>query len=120
MNVLLDMNLSYTHVPTLNQAGFNARHWSDVGSHDALDSEIVTWAAENDCVIITHDLDFGSILATLRLDGPSVILLRCGDTISHALTGVIIGVLRQFRDQLESGSLIVVDEFKTRVRILPL
>ena len=66
MKLLVDMNLSPHWVPLLVKAGMQARHWSEVGKPDASDLEIFDYAALNDYVILTYDLDFGAILAVGR------------------------------------------------------
>ncbi len=57
MKLLLDMNLSPSWVDFLENAGFQSVHWSNIGSHDAPDKEIMTWAKANGYVVFTHDLD---------------------------------------------------------------
>jgi predicted nuclease of predicted toxin-antitoxin system len=63
MKLLIDMNLSPRWVASLNQAGWEAVHWSSVGKGNELDSEIMRYAAEQNYVVLTHDLDFSAILA---------------------------------------------------------
>ena len=72
MRVLLDMNLSPHWVPVLANAGHEVEHWSSIGPATATDQQIVEYAIDNACVIITHDLDFGILLATGGLGAPSV------------------------------------------------
>jgi predicted nuclease of predicted toxin-antitoxin system len=64
MNLLVDMNLSPRWVEFLQEAGWKAVHWSAVGRAKAPDAEIAAYAAQHDFVILTHDLDFGAILAS--------------------------------------------------------
>ena len=64
MKLLVDMNLSPRWIPFLLDAGREAVHWSTVGRADATDSEIMAFAAANDYVVLTNDLDFGAILAS--------------------------------------------------------
>ena len=45
----------------------------------ATDSEILAWAAADDMVILTHDLDFTAMLAVNRRTSPSVVQIRCED-----------------------------------------
>jgi len=71
MKVLLDMNLAPRWVEFLELAGLPAAHWSDIGAADATDAEIMSHARDNGCWVITHDLDFGSILAASQSDGPA-------------------------------------------------
>jgi predicted nuclease of predicted toxin-antitoxin system len=120
MKVLVDMNLSPEWGPVLEQAGWKAVHWSNLGSFHAADSEIMAWAKQNDCVVFTHDLDFGTMLALTQADGPSVIQVRTQDVTPAAIGKLVTNALRQFQAELERGALIVVDEAKVRARILPL
>jgi predicted nuclease of predicted toxin-antitoxin system len=65
-------------------------------------------------------LDFGSILAITRADSPSVIQVRTQDVTPSYLEKIIIDALKRYELELKSGSLIIIDENKLRVRILPL
>ena len=57
------MNLSPRWVGAFIDAGFEAVHWSAVGSTNAPDEDIMLYAMQNELVIFTHDLDFGTLLA---------------------------------------------------------
>jgi len=120
MNLLLDMNLSPRLIGVLERHGHACTHWTSVGDLEADDHTIMKWAIENDHVVLTHDLDFGAILATTQGTGPSVIQIRTQDILSESFRVLLVRVLREFRKQLEAGALIVVDESRSRVRILPL
>ena len=63
MRLLVDLNLSTRWVPVLQEAGFDAVHWSPIGRLDAADTEVMAHAVANDLVVLTQDLDFGAILA---------------------------------------------------------
>ena len=63
MKLLVGMNLSPRWIPFLSGAGWEATHWSAVGKANASDSEIMTFAAANEYVVLTNDLDFAAILA---------------------------------------------------------
>ena len=64
MTVLIDMNLSPRWVTALAVAGISSLHWASVGTLNAPDPEIMAYARERGWVILTQDLDFGTILAT--------------------------------------------------------
>lgn len=64
MKILIDMNLPPSWVQVFRQENWEAYHWSAVGSPTAPDSEILEWATDNGCVVFTHDLDFGALLAS--------------------------------------------------------
>lgn len=120
MNILVDMNLSPEWISVLQEAGHNALHWSTVGAGSAPDPEIMAWARDHDHVVFTHDLDFGAILAATGVNCPSVIQVRTEDVTPEYLKDMLLPILHQFEHYLAQGALIVVDEEKSRVRILPL
>lgn len=66
MKILVDINLSPLWIPFLTGEGFTAIHWSQVGKATAADAEILDYAAAGSFVILTHDLDFGTLLAKRR------------------------------------------------------
>jgi len=119
MKLLIDMNLSPEWVEVLQQGGWDTVHWSSVGDPCATDSTIMEWARTNGYVVFTHDLDFGTLLATTRAQGPSVVQVRTQDVMPQSLGSRMIQILRQHQATLEKGALVTVDETKSRVRILP-
>jgi predicted nuclease of predicted toxin-antitoxin system len=114
------MNLSPRWIDILSAAGFSAIHWSSVGAVTATDRDIMAWAAANDCVVVTHDLDFSAILAATHGAKPSVVQIRA-DNLGPALIGEpLIAALRQMEGELEAGALLTVDTHRTRLTLLPL
>ena len=119
MKLLIDMNLSPQWVLLLQEAGWDAVHWSSIGAPSAPDNELFKYALSNGYVILTHDLDFGAILAATRANGPSVVQVRCQDVTPNHLSPLLLSALQQFQKHAEEGALITVDENRTRARILP-
>ena len=78
------------------------------------------WARANDYVVFTHDLDFGTVLALTQAESPSVIQVRTQDVTPTHLESLLIEVLVKYESELEGGALMVLDEGRSRVRILPL
>ena len=78
------------------------------------------YARVNSFIVFTHDLDFGTILALTQAESPSVIQVRTQDILPSHLAKIVVSVLRENEALLEQGALIVVDEGRARVRILPL
>jgi len=70
--------------------------------------------------VITHDLDFGAILAATKAVGPSVVQVRMQDVLSRRFEETLVATLQQFQEQLEDGALVSVDEAAARVHLLPL
>ncbi len=119
MRLLVDMNLSPLWVGFLRSEGFDAVHWSTVGAPDAPDSELMIWALAHGCVVLTHDLDFGILLALTNASGPSVLQVRVADPLPSSVGADVARVLHMRSDVLASGALITVDTLKSRVRVLP-
>ena len=120
MRVLVDMNLSPRWVETLSARGIPTVHWSSVGDPGARDRVIMEWARANGHVVLTHDLDFGTILAATGSDGPSVVQVRTSDPFPERIGGRVAEALKQNEGLVEAGALIVIDEQRERIRILPL
>ena len=120
LKLLIDVNLSPQWVASLRNRGFESIHWSTVGPCNAFDEQILAWAREHGYIVFTHDLDFGTLLALTRAAGPSVIQVRAQDVMPTHLIDLIASVLDAHASELEAGALVVVDEKRLRVRILPL
>jgi predicted nuclease of predicted toxin-antitoxin system len=87
---LIDMNLSPRWVAVFGEAGIEAAHWSNVGAADASDSEILGSTSANDYVVLTHDLDFGTILAITQSKKPSVVQIRAGNVSPDSIARQVI------------------------------
>lgn len=120
MKILIDMNLSPDWERILHDAGHQATHWSRIGPINAPDQELLRWAKENQCIVLTYDLDFGAILAASKADSPSVLQVRTQDVSPERLQSLILESLDQFHDQLKQGVLISINDQKTRAKILPI
>jgi len=66
MRLLIDMNLSPELCARFSALGHEAVHWSSLGDYNAPDIAIMAHATANAFVVLTHDLDFGAILAATR------------------------------------------------------
>lgn len=119
LQIVIDMNLSPDWVPFLKAHGWNVEHWSAIGDPRATDMEIMTWSVANDRIVFTHDLDFGTLLALTHATGPSVLQVRAQDVFPDHLGAIVTAALRQHESDLAAGALVVVDEAKSRVRVLP-
>jgi predicted nuclease of predicted toxin-antitoxin system len=118
--VLVDMNLSPVWVDWLAERGLSAVHWSAVGNPRASDRTVLAWAAEHRHVLLTHDLDFGSILAAAGSTAPSVLQVRARDVTPEGVGASVLNALRHCESDLSRGALVAVDEESMRLRLLPL
>ncbi len=71
-------------------------------------------------MILTHDLDFGTILAVSQASAPSVIQIRTQNLLSLDFDTLLIKVLKQFANELKNGALITVEPNRAKVKILPI
>jgi len=120
IQILIDMNLSPDWVDELAAHGRPSVHGSTTGDPRATDREIMDWARSNGYVVFTHDLDFGTMLALTHATGPSVIQVRGQNVLPDHMAPIVLAALNQHESELATGALVVVDEARSRVRILPI
>ena len=120
IQIVIDMNLSPDWVDVLSKRGWTSVHWSAVGDPRATDREIMDWARSNGYVVFTHDLDFGTMLALTHASGPSVLQVRGQNVLPDHMAPTILAALKHHETDLAASALVVVDESKSRVRVLPI
>lgn len=107
-------------VQYLSESGHDAVHWAQIGAHDAPDAEVMNWAAAEDRVLLTSDLDFGANLASSGNSRPSVVQLGT-DLLGPSEAGPeLLDALARLETELGAGALLSVDAKRARVRVLPL
>ena len=119
MRFLLDMGLGRSTAIFLRTQGHDAVHLRDQGLQRMEDEEIVDKASNENRVIITHDLDFGRLIALSQNRMPSVITLRLANMQADNVNLYLTQVLAKFSNELETGALVSVHEQAIRVRQLP-
>jgi len=116
---LVDMGLSVSVVKYLTDQGHDGLHLRDLSLQRIEDHAIVFKALEEDRVILTHDLDFGRIVALSGARVPSVITFRLTDMRPNSVIRLLDQVLRTLSAQIGSGAMITVSDRNIRVRTLP-
>ena len=114
------MNLTPAWVEYFGQRSIEAVHWSTVGDPKAADPVIMEYARQNGCIVFTHDLDFGNVLAVTRAAGPSVIQVRTEDPVPEIIGELVLAALSEYANHLSRGALITIEPDKRRARILPI
>jgi predicted nuclease of predicted toxin-antitoxin system len=104
----------------LSKLGIEASHWSAVGVANATDREITEYARQHDLIVLTNDLDFGSILAATNGEKPSVVQVRSAELRPEVIGGSVVSAIRQVEEELKRGALLTIDPNKSRLRLLPL
>ncbi len=120
MRFLADMGVSPLTVKVLSEEGYDAVHLSEQGLFRMTDSEIMVKAKQESRIVLTFDLDFTDLLATSRDNLPSVIIFRVKNTLPNFITSRLLTVLSECRENLRNGAIIIVEDYRYRVRNLPL
>ena len=120
IQIVIDMNLSPDWVDALSKHGWTSVHWSAVGDPRPPDREIMDWARAHNHVVFTHDLDFGTMLALTHASGPSVIQVRGQNVLPSHMEPIVVTALKQHEIDLAGCALVVIDESKSRIRVLPI
>jgi len=119
MKFLLDMGISPSVTKFLNSLGHDAVHLLDLQMARAHDQAIVELARLQTRIILTHDLDFGALMAASGRQLPSVIIFRLGDMRPLNVAKYLELLLIHYADDLMVGAILSVNEQRVRVRRLP-
>ena len=120
VKILLDMNLSPSWIACLESGGHSVVHWSSIGSHSALDTEIMAWARENGYIVFTNDVDYGALLFATAAASPSVIQIRTEDIRPPSAQHAVLFALQAAAEDLSAGALVTIDPRRLRISTLPL
>jgi len=103
MKFLADMGISPRVVTALRERGHEAIHLQDQGLGRLPDSEILAKARTEGRVLLTHDLDFGELLAASGGELPSVIIFRLRDMRADNVNFHLFSILDKQSAALEKG-----------------
>ncbi len=120
MKFLLNMNLPRLLGEGLQGAGHEFRHAGDVGLSRADDAAIVAAARNAGEVILTHDLDYGHLLAFSGESRPSVVIFRTRNGQPTYLFQRFQSVWNEIGPALQRGAIVIVEDGSVRVRDLPI
>ncbi len=119
MKFLLDMGLANSTAKFLREQGYDAIHLREQGLQQLEDEQIIIKALQENRIILTHDLDFGRIVALSHQPQPTVITFRLDDMQPTQVNSYLTEVLSHFAAELKIGALVSVNEQVIRVRQLP-
>lgn len=120
MRFLLDMDISPRTVTFLQSLGHDAIHLHDQGLDRLSDAAILAKARDEERILLTHDLDFGEIVALSGTRLPSVITFRLRNMRPHQVNSYLHAIITQHQGILEQGAIVTVAAGRIRVRLLPL
>jgi predicted nuclease of predicted toxin-antitoxin system len=119
MRFLLNMNLPRDLGMHLAAEGHACRHVGDIGMAQASDVAIIEEARAHQEVVVTHDLDYGHLLAFSGHAVPSVIIIRMRNTHPKNLFARIHSALPEIEQPLLDGAIVTLEDANLRVRRLP-
>jgi predicted nuclease of predicted toxin-antitoxin system len=118
---LVDANLSPRVAELLRAAGHDAVAVRDLRLASAPDDVILDRALSEDRIVISHDTDFGTLLAIRRLTRPSVILIRSSDPVTtDEVARLLLTNLDVMAEDLHAGAIVTFARGHLRSRRLPL
>lgn len=120
MKFLADMGISPRAVDFLVRLGHDAAHLQQQGLDRLKDSQVLEKARQEGRILLTHDLDFGDLLAASGDELPSVVIFRLRSMHPENVNRHLLKIISQFGQTLEKGAILVVTEGQVRARNLPL
>lgn len=120
MRVLLNVNVPRALAEPLVTDGHALRHAADVGLARADDEAIVEAARSAGEVIVTHDLDYGHLLAFSGQAKPSIIIFRVCNTRPAALYHRMRESWTEIEGPLQRGAIVAIEDATLRIRPLPI
>lgn len=120
MKFLADMGISPATVAALRANGYEAFHLMERGLERLPDTEVLQLARAESCVLLTHDLDFGELVAAAGSRLPSVITFRLSSMRPEVVTAYLLQLLHDHQALLEEGAFVSVNDRMVRVRTLPM
>ena len=120
MKFLADMGISPRVVEELRRKGHDAVHLAEQGLYRMVDGDILKKARQENRILLTHDLDFGELLAASGGNLPSVIVFRLKDMRAPNVGQHLFSILNQQSEALNKGAILSVTEQKVRIRTLPI
>ena len=120
MKFLVDMPLSPKTVQFLKNMGQEAVRVSELGMAKSKDKEIFDYAEKNDMIILSADLDFGTILANTHSRKPSVIIFRLRNPSPEHVNSLILSNLTIIEKDILKGAIVIIEDSEIRIRELPI
>jgi predicted nuclease of predicted toxin-antitoxin system len=119
MKFLLDMGISPKTGTFLRSLGHEALHLQEEGLGRLSDPMILEKAAKEGFILLTHDLDFGDLLAASGANLPSVVLFRLRNMHPEKVNFHLRAIIPPCENDLNEGAVITVTEGGFRIRKLP-
>ncbi|MEW5816140.1 MAG: DUF5615 family PIN-like protein [Spirochaetota bacterium] len=119
MRFLADMGVSLRVVQWLRGEGHDAVHLREEGLHKLPNGEIFKKAHSEQRTLLTFDLDFSEIVALSGGCSVTAIVFRLRITTTLHVIERLKKVLKDSREGIERGAIIIVEESRHRIRRFP-
>ena len=120
MKFLADIGISPRSAAFLRSLGHDAIHLHDQGLDRLSDASILSKALDEGRVVLTHDLDFGDLVAASGARLPSVVTFRLRNMSADHVNRYLQLILADYQERLIAGAVISITEGQIRVRSLPI
>lgn len=120
MKCLADMGISPRSVAFLRNSGVDAVHVHELGLDRLPDARIVEKARSGGYVLLTHDLDFGELLALSGADLPRVVIFQLQSMRPSNVNRYLQILMAEHEAALNEGAILSVSDSHIRVRRLPI
>jgi predicted nuclease of predicted toxin-antitoxin system len=117
---LIDMPLSPGLAKWLNSEGHEAVHANEANLNTAPDILIVEYAASENQIIVTADLDYPRLLAQIKAHKPGLILFRGGNYSDREAIERLTRLFETLTPGEIEGSVVVIEKRRIRKRRLPI
>ena len=114
------MGFSPTTGTYLAELGYDTTHLINENMETASDTEILNKALYEKRIVLTHDLDFGKLLATSGTKSPSVVIFRLKNMRPETVNKFCERIINRFADALEKGAILSVGDKRIRCHQLPI
>lgn len=104
----------------LRTLGHHAKHLHEEGLARLADEKILEKARNERAILLTHDLDFGELMAVSQAQLPSVILFRLSDMRPDNVNHRLQQIIQCYATELEQGAIFSITDKQVRVRRLPI
>lgn len=120
MRFLADMGISPQTAAALRELGHDAAHLHDQNLDRLPDPDILDKARREERIVLTHDLDFGDLMAAGKMQLPSVIIFRLHNMRPERVERYLKEIITRHGHELEKGAIVSVTEGQVRIRPLPI
>ena len=120
MRFLADMGVDIRVVDWLRERGHDAVHLREHGMHRAPDEAIFAKAIAEDRIVLTFDLDFGTLGALASDRSPGIVLFRLSNARLATVIARLGAVLADAADVLARPAIVLVEDTRLRIRGLPI